>query len=107
LADIGGRDIRAGAVRLDEQRLAVHEWCIELELELGRHEALVGELTELVAAHPLRERPVGQLMRALYRSARKAEALQVFQALRERLADEVGLDPSPELQRLQLAILRG
>jgi DNA-binding SARP family transcriptional activator/tetratricopeptide (TPR) repeat protein len=106
LAGLTGRAIEAAAARLDEQRLTVHEHCLDVELRLDRHEALVSELSELVAANPLRERPVGQLMLALYRSSRQADALKAYLDLRSRLADELGIDPSAVLQRLHLAILR-
>ena len=74
---------------------------IDAELLLGRHTELVGELEALVAAHPLRDRLRGQLMLALYRCGRQAEALEVYRAARLALADELGLDPSPELQELR------
>ena len=92
--------------RLDELRLlALEEWA-DAELELGRHAALVGELEQVVALHPLRERPRGQLMLALYRCGRQAEALEVYRAARLTLAEELGLDPAPELQELERKILR-
>jgi predicted ATPase/DNA-binding SARP family transcriptional activator len=96
---------QAEAARLEELRLAATETRIELELAAGRHAELIGELEALVAAHPHRERPVGQLMLALYRSGRQAEALTAYSAARTVLADELGIDPSPELQRLHQAIL--
>jgi DNA-binding SARP family transcriptional activator/tetratricopeptide (TPR) repeat protein len=106
LAGLAGRAIEAGAARLDEQRLAVLADCVDLELRLGREQELIGELTEVVAGSPLRERLVGQLMTALYRSGRQADALRKYQALRKRLSDELGVDPSTDLQRLHTAILR-
>ena len=98
----------AGAeiARLDGLRLDAEEERLAGELGLGRHDHLVPELESLVAANPLRERLRGQLMLALYRSGRQAEALEVYRAARLALADELGLDPSPELQRLERAILR-
>lgn len=98
---------RAQAVRLDELRLAALEDRAEADLALGRHRELVTELRQLVADHPLRERPHGQLMRALHGCGRRAEALAVFQELRRTLADELGNDPSDELCAVQLAVLRG
>ena len=96
---------RAEAARLEELRLAAQEALAELRLAGGGHAELVGELEALVAAHPLRERPRGQLMLALYRSGRQADALRVYGETRATLAEELGIDPSPELQRLQRAIL--
>ncbi len=92
--------------RLEEQRTAAREDLVAAELELGRHAQLVGELEALVAKHPLRERLRGQLMLALYRSGRQAEALEAYRHAREALVDELGIDPSPELQQLEQAILR-
>src|SRR5690349_2344754 len=92
--------------RLEEARLAVLEDCIDGELELGHAGALVGELEELVEEHPLRERFRAQLMRALYRAGRQAEALHAFQEAREVLTEELGLEPGEELRVLQQAILR-
>jgi DNA-binding SARP family transcriptional activator/class 3 adenylate cyclase len=92
-------------VRLEERRLAALEDRIEAELALGRHGELVGELQALVAAQPLRERLHGQLMLALYRSGRQAEALAAYRQTRETLAEELGIDPSPALQELERAML--
>jgi predicted ATPase/DNA-binding SARP family transcriptional activator len=96
---------QAEAARLEELRLAAVELRAELRLVTGRHGELVGELEALIAAHPLRERLQGQLMLALYRSGRQADALRVYQETRALLAEELGVDPSPELQRLHQAIL--
>lgn len=106
LLGVTGRAVEAAAARLDEQRLAAVEGCLDLELSLGRHHELVGELAELVAAHPLRERLVGQLMLARHGSGRQSEALATYHQLRDRLGDELGLDPSTALQQLHAAILR-
>ena len=92
--------------RLEGLRLDAEEERLAGELGLGRHDRLVPELESLVAENPLRDRLRGQLMLALYRSGRHAEALEVYRAARLALADERGLDPSPELQRLERAILR-
>jgi DNA-binding SARP family transcriptional activator len=97
---------RSAAERLDESRLAALENRIDADLDAGRHAALVGELEQLVEDHPLRERLRGQLMLALYRSGRQAEALDVYRRTRTLLADELGLEPSPELRELEQAILR-
>ena len=92
--------------RLEEMRLAVLEQRIDADLVRGRHAQLVGELEALVARHPLRERLRWQLMLALYRSARQAEALDAYRAARRELQEELGLEPSAELRQLEQAILR-
>jgi DNA-binding SARP family transcriptional activator/streptogramin lyase len=91
--------------RLDELRLETVEGRIEGLLRLGRHGAVVAELESRVDEHPLRERLRGQLMLALYRSGRQAEALEVYRDGRRRLADDLGLEPGTELQRLERQIL--
>ncbi len=96
---------QAEIARLEELRLAAQEERIEADLELGRHDELVVELEALVAEQPLRERLRGQLMLALYRSGRQAEALQAYQEGRRVLAEELGLEPSESLQRLEHQIL--
>ena len=95
---------RLEARRLDELRLLAVEKRIEAELSLGRH-ALCPELESLVAEHPLRERPRAQLMLALYRSGRQADALETYRRGRARLIDELALEPSPALRELEQAIL--
>ncbi len=106
LADFAYEDFaQPHIVRLDAVRLAVREDQVDAELALGQHSRVVGDLDALVAANPLRERMRGQLMLALYRSGRQADALRVYQEGREVLAEELGLDPGPELQRLEAAIL--
>jgi len=92
--------------RLEELRTAAHEQLIEAELELGRHSQVVPQLEALVAEHPLRERLRGQLMLALYRAGRQAEALEAYRQARETLVDELGIEPSTDLQRLEQSILR-
>jgi DNA-binding SARP family transcriptional activator len=107
LADSAGEAFADPAVaRLDELRLTALELRVEADLALGRHRELVGELTELVATHPLRERLRGQLMLALYRDGRQAEALELYQRTRETFTEELGIEPGPALQKLQLAVLR-
>jgi YVTN family beta-propeller protein len=97
--------VDATLARLGELRLSGLEDRFEAELQLGRHTELVAELEEFVREHPLRERARAQLMVALYRSGRQAEALKAYRDVRTLLADELGLDPGPELQRLEKAIL--
>jgi DNA-binding SARP family transcriptional activator len=92
--------------RLEELRTAAREELVDAELELGRHTQIVGEVEALVAENPLRERLRGQLMLALYRSGRQAEALDAYRRARETLVEELGIEPSPELQRLEQSILR-
>ncbi len=97
---------QAEVVRLNEARLAATEDLVEADLACGRHVTLTSQLEGLVATHPLRERLCGQRMLALYRCGRQAEALQAYQELRTRLAEELGIDPNPALSRLHEAILR-
>ena len=97
--------IQAPVTRLEELRLAALELRIDADLALGRQNRLVGELQELVAQHPLRERLWGQLMIALYRDGRQAEALAAFAAARARLVEEIGIEPGPPLQELQRRVL--
>lgn len=92
--------------RLEQDRLAALELRIDADLALGRDDGLVAELEALVAEHPYRERLRAQLMVALYRAGRQADALAAFQQARRVLVEELGLDPSPELQELERAILR-
>ncbi|MFD9698229.1 BTAD domain-containing putative transcriptional regulator [Lentzea sp. NPDC059081] len=91
---------------LVEARLSATELLVDTELALGRHRELVGELTALTAEHPYHERFVGQLVLAVYRAGRHAEALEVYERFRARLADTLGVDPGPELTRLHLGVLR-
>jgi DNA-binding SARP family transcriptional activator len=92
--------------RLEEMRLAVLKRRIDADLEFGRHAELVGELEALVARHPLQERLRCQLMLALYRSGRQAEALEAYRVARRELSEELGLEPSEQLRQLEQAILR-
>jgi predicted ATPase/DNA-binding SARP family transcriptional activator len=106
LADVADAPFAAGPVaRLEELRLAATEDRIDADLALGRGAGLAPELEELAAAHPLRERLRGQLMRALYLAGRQSDALAVYQETRELLADQLGVDPSPALSAVHLAIL--
>ena len=96
---------QAEAQRLEERRIAVLEERIEGDLAAGRHAALAGELEALVAEHPLRERLRGQQILALYRSGRQADALAAYREARRVLVEELGIEPSPQLRRLEQAIL--
>ncbi|HEX2272787.1 MAG TPA: BTAD domain-containing putative transcriptional regulator [Acidimicrobiales bacterium] len=96
---------RAEVARLEELRLAAEEDRVDALLATGRHVEAVGELEALVRAQPLRERRWAQLMLALYRSGRQAEALRTYQEARRALVEDLGLEPSPELRRLEAAIL--
>jgi DNA-binding SARP family transcriptional activator/streptogramin lyase len=92
--------------RIEDLRLSAVEDRIEADLAMGRHAELVGELQALASEFPLRERLRGQLMLALYRSGRQAEALSAYRDAKQMLAEELGIDPTPDLQRLEGAILR-
>jgi DNA-binding SARP family transcriptional activator len=96
----------AEIARLEELRLEVLESRIDAELELGHGAQVVAELEGLVAESPLRERLRGQLMLALYRSGRQADALQAYHDARRMLVDELGIEPSPALSQLYRSILR-
>jgi DNA-binding SARP family transcriptional activator len=107
LADFGFDSFAQPAIaRLNELRLNVIEERIEAELELGRHTDVIGELEALLGEHPLREGLRSLVMLALYRSGRQADALQAYQDGRRILIEQLGIDPSPTLQRLHGAILR-
>jgi predicted ATPase len=97
----------AAVVRLEELRLTATEERADAEITLSRGADLVPELTDLVAAHPVRERLVAALMRALVAAGRDSEALLVYQRARQALADALGVDPSQELAALHVALLRG
>jgi DNA-binding SARP family transcriptional activator/streptogramin lyase len=107
LSDFASEPFSQGEIaRLEELRLAALEERIEADLVLGRHAELVSELEALARRHPLRERLRAQLMLALYRSGRQAEALAAYEQARRMLAEELGLDPGRTLQELERAILR-
>jgi DNA-binding SARP family transcriptional activator/tetratricopeptide (TPR) repeat protein len=107
LSGIPSETLQTKALRLDEDRLAAVETYIELELSLGRHHQLVGEIGRLIHENPLRERLRGQYMLALYRSGRQAEALDAYRVGRSRLIEDLGLEPGEELRLLESAILAG
>jgi DNA-binding SARP family transcriptional activator len=100
-------ELQAAADLIEHRRADGLEELAELELELGRHAALAGRLAEWTARYPLREGLVGCLLRALARSGRQAEAIAAYHELRRRLADELGVDPTPALQAVYRSILDG
>ncbi len=105
-ADVADAEfVRAEATRLAEQRLAVHERLAEARVARGEHDLAAADLAELVARHPLHEGLRAVQLRALYAAGRQSEALDSYADLRDRLADELGLDPSPELVALHRRIL--
>jgi len=106
LAEVAFHEFAQAEIRrLDELRLIALETRIEADLLLDRHREVIGEIATVLAGEPARERLAGQLMLALYRSGRQADALEVFQRTRVRLDTELGLAPGPALQRLQAQIL--
>jgi predicted ATPase/DNA-binding SARP family transcriptional activator len=106
LPEVAGADFGAAvAARLDEERLAATEHRIDADLLTGPAGPLVAELEELVVAHPLREPLAARLMRALHAAGRRGTALEVYEQIRKRLADELGADPSAELSALHLELL--
>jgi DNA-binding SARP family transcriptional activator len=105
LSGVDADVLRSKAVRLDEDRVDAIEAYLDIDLGLGRHARLVGEIPSLVERYPLRERLRAQLMLALYRSGRQAEALQAYRSGRDLLIEELGLEPGAELRSLEAAIL--
>ncbi|WP_424217662.1 AfsR/SARP family transcriptional regulator (plasmid) [Streptomyces sp. BI20] len=107
LLDTGhGMICRTAAARLEETRLLARELAVDARLALGRHAETVSELEHLLARHPLRERLCEQLMIALYRSGRQADAISTFHRVRHRLSAELGLEPGPALRDTLAEILR-
>ena len=106
LDDLVQPSLHPDVARLEDLRMAASEDRVAAELALGRHRELIPEIETLTARHPFRERLWGHLMAALYRSGRQADALAAYQKARDVLAEELGVDPSPELQRLHERILR-
>ncbi|MFD4173238.1 AfsR/SARP family transcriptional regulator [Streptomyces anulatus] len=106
LVDVAaGERLSAWATQLEERRKSVLEQRFAIELDIGRHQAVLDELSAAFRAHPTHEAFAGQLMRALHRSGRRPEALEVYRSLRTRLVDDLGLDPSAALQRLHQEVL--
>ncbi|MGW5440396.1 AfsR/SARP family transcriptional regulator [Nocardia asteroides] len=107
LVDVhAGSRISEAVTRLQESRLGVLELVIEIDIRLGRHAAVLADLSGLTARYPMNENLCGQFMLALYRSGRKSQALEAFIRLRGTLVNELGVEPSSRIQRLQHAILR-
>jgi Bacterial transcriptional activator domain len=106
LADFKYEPFALGEIaRLEQERLAALEDRIDADLAVGRHAALIGELEALVREHPFRERLHAQLMRAFYRSGRQSDALDHHKQTRRTTVGELGIEPGPELQQLERAIL--
>ncbi|WP_328479887.1 tetratricopeptide repeat protein [Streptomyces sp. NBC_00377] len=105
LSDVATRE--AERQRLAELHLVAREGVAEAGIETGRHREAIAELLRLTAAHPLRERPHGLLMRALHRDGRSAEGLELYTALRRRMVDELGMEPSADLRDLHRRLLGG
>lgn len=106
MAGIPGPFAERQQIAWADRHVSTLEEKLSLDLDCGRHAFAVAELSELAAAHPWRESLHATLMRAHYLSGRRFEALAVYQAMRERLADEVGVDPGPNLRQMHLRILR-
>ncbi|MFI7702144.1 tetratricopeptide repeat protein [Nonomuraea sp. NPDC049480] len=106
LADVNADYVESARSRLEQRRLSAIERLADIELSAGRHEELIDELSAHVAAYPLRERLSGQLMLALHRAGRQADALSVARAFRESLVEQQGLDPGRAFVALEQAILR-
>ncbi|MEU6482186.1 BTAD domain-containing putative transcriptional regulator [Streptomyces sp. NPDC047017] len=105
LVDISSRVLEFDAAQLNEKRAATHKLCLGIELDLGRHREVIEELTTLRGEHPYDEQVAEHLMVALYRCRRQGEALQVYERLRQTLAAELGVDPTPPIQVLHRRIL--
>ncbi|MFI5587997.1 BTAD domain-containing putative transcriptional regulator [Amycolatopsis sp. NPDC051758] len=107
LAGLHVPPLDADVARLESERLAVFEDCVDAELTAGRHGELTGELQAMITEHPLRERLAAQLMIALHRAGRQGDALEVYRRLRTTLIDELGVEPGAEARRVHSAVLRG
>ena len=97
----------ADAARLESERLAVFEDCVDAELSAGRHGDLTGELQAMITEHPLRERLAAQLMIALHRAGLQSDSLEIYRRLRTTLIEELGVEPGAEVRRVHAAVLRG
>lgn len=104
-AGIDSLAVQAEATRLDEVRIGTREALFDAQLALGQHAALIADLDQAIADHPFHERFWALRMIALYRSGRQADALRTYQALRASTREQLGFEPTPELQRLELAVL--
>src|ERR671918_1057237 len=106
LADVAAEPFAAAEIgRLEELHLRAIELAVDAELAAGRHAEVIAQLEELIAEEPLRERLHAQRMLALYRAGRQSEALEAYRTAREMLIEQIGVEPGPELQRLQAAVL--
>ncbi|WP_410620632.1 BTAD domain-containing putative transcriptional regulator [Amycolatopsis sp. cmx-8-4] len=99
--------LEADVARLESERLAVFEDCVDAELTAGRHGELTGELQAMITEHPLRERLAAQLMTALHRAGRQGDSLEIYRRLRTTLIEELGVEPGAEARRVHAAVLRG
>lgn len=97
----------AEVARLESERLAVFEDCVDAELSAGRHGELTGELQAMITEHPLRERLAAQLMIALHRAGLQSDSLEIYRRLRTTLIEELGVEPGAEVRRVHAAVLRG
>jgi DNA-binding SARP family transcriptional activator len=107
LEGVAQASLRSSVVGLEERRASAFESLMDLRLRLGEDDTVVPELRRMIERYPLRERPCGQLMTALYRTGRRAEALEVYRDARRRLVDQLGLEPGAELRRVHAQILAG
>ena len=106
LADLAGQPVAAAAAALEERRLVALELRGDADLQLGRHDAVLAEIEQLIAREPYRERLRAQWILALYRAGRQKDALDAYRATRDLLVDELGVEPGPTLQELEQAVLR-
>jgi DNA-binding SARP family transcriptional activator len=105
-SDAQGPVVEGEAARLEEERVSAVEGAADADIALGRYQEAVAALNELIRRHPLRDGPYSRLMLALHRLGRSGEALEVYRSTHRRYADELGIEPGPELQELHQRILR-